>query len=419
MKPLSDPIRYEPFVAWFDERSGEDGVEILCQALGWEGDTGTRRLNRWRTERPHDGHTERALIEDALHRVGVALWELAEPTPAERQALLDRAHHHVPTREQARLLELFDAREDYDVDDDLPCETRWCPACHDQSPVGEDGRCLFCDGATKSDVTRGFHHATLGRITYTVSPERAAAIAEQKRAKVRLVSAEGVELARAMYQDDGKTMREAAQAVIARGLLVKVDDARAHRPLEIRVEEVLRQWFHRQGYAMRTTAESLRGQLCRTEKRCQHTNQRGKPCGGNVIRHDDGTYGDLCWQHDPSYADRRDAIAHMERMRARRRWLNEVVPLAPLIEWATERAAELAPAPGTKVGCYAGRGGWAELARRTGVAVSTWGKWRQGKSSKGTPKDSLTERKAREILERDGTTTFEALYERESEQLAA
>jgi hypothetical protein len=59
------------------------------------------------------------------------------------------------------------------------------------------------------------------------------------------------------------------------------------------------------------------------------------------------------------------------------------------------------------------------LSQATGIDKSTLGKWMRFTSSKGAPKHTITESKVREVLERDGTTTFEALYDDVDMRLAA
>lgn len=148
-----DPIPTAPFVRWVDrqlaatdrnllaagipargKRATKDGrawngstgaVEQLCYRLGWDKDSGLRRLHRWRNE---ERQAERRKVEDALFSAGVAMDEVyAPPTPAWRACvLLLAAINDVLT---AHLVTL-----------------RYCPSCCEDTMATD--HCLWCDAAT-------------------------------------------------------------------------------------------------------------------------------------------------------------------------------------------------------------------------------------------------------------------------------
>ena len=151
-----DPIPTAPFVRWVDRQiaareraaagitaaaipargkrppktarawNGSTGaIEQVCYRLGWEKESGARRLHRWRTT---DDHAERRQIEDALFAAGVAMDEVyAPPTPAWRaMVLLLAAIVDLLTAELVTL--------------------RYCPSCC-QDTLAVD-HCLWCDAAT-------------------------------------------------------------------------------------------------------------------------------------------------------------------------------------------------------------------------------------------------------------------------------
>lgn len=223
------------------------------------------------------------------------------------------------------------------------------------------------------------------------SPESYAATG----ARLSKIPPDVLELATSLYVDERLSMGEVAKAIFAAGMTT-------HANVD-RLQKGLRRGMRRSGVPMRTTAETLAGRACRTQERCSATTQRGKPCGGNVVR--DG----FCWQHHPDYSSNREAIAHLERMRQSRRWVAELVSLAPFVEWLQRRKAELTPPPEQRR--FADRdGSLTQLSIATGIDASTLIKWMSFRNSKGKPKKTITMRKVREVLEHDGTTRFEEIY---------
>lgn len=333
--------------------------------------------------------------------------------------------------------------------------TAFCRACAETVTTWDDGRCVWCgtdteapvaprrprpellEGRSNAKMTRRQVEAaytlyqrgrSMGEIAeliwrrfgYKDAKTCAGALAHSFKiagfpardpaaraaTSLRKVSDELVDEAWRRYQA-GEQLPAIAQDLFARG-------GTGHGCWQRLYECVIRQ-FRRRGYPLRTRAENLQGRACRTEKHCQALNNRGRPCGANVIKRDDGTYADYCWQHDESYAENREAISHLERMRARRRWMKELVPMAPFVAWLERRRAELdaacrasgAPPRRSKRGIT--YGGLRELSRRTGVDQSTLARWMEFRSTKG-PKHSITETKVREVLDRDSTTSFDELY---------
>ena len=235
----------------------------------------------------------------------------------------------------------------------------WCGACS-TAVTPRNGRCPTCGGPT------------------------------------RKVSDDVGELAWALYRDEHLSVCEIARAILPSGLTT-------HASAE-QLEGALRRYFRQQGYQTRSVAETLKGRACRAEITCCETTARGRPCQGNPIK---GSR--YCWQHHPDYAANRKAAAHLERMRQSRRWVTELVPMEPFVAWLRQRRSELALPPDQRR--FKDRDeGLARLSEATGISASTLGKWMRFLSSKSTPKRTITRSKVKEVLERDGTTTFAELY---------
>lgn len=272
---------------------------------------------------------------------------------------------------------------------------QWCAACR-AAVTPAKGGCPTCAGPTTETVANRLPHAS-GRVV--VWYETAAARAERYRrlsAARRKITDEIVDLGWALYEDERLSVREAADAIFAAKMT-------SHSSAEL-LECSLRREFRKRGYTMRTTAQTLKGRACRATVTCKGTNRHGQPCEGNPVKG-----SEYCWQHDPSYAANREAIAHMERMRQRRRWNRELVPMQPFVAWLRQRRSELALPPAQRR--FADRDeGLTRLSEATGISASTLGKWMQFQSSKNKPKHSITRSKVKQVLEHDATTTFAALY---------
>jgi hypothetical protein len=99
-REVKDPIAVGPFLKWCDKRrermqrewdsypaigdckapgkgSGLRSPRLRClmEELGWEPDTGARRLHRWRFQNP-GGVVSRPVVEDALWRAGVSIYDV-------------------------------------------------------------------------------------------------------------------------------------------------------------------------------------------------------------------------------------------------------------------------------------------------------------------------------------------------------
>jgi len=271
----------------------------------------------------------------------------------------------------------------------------WCTSCR-CAVAPRDGRCPSCATETQETVTNQFVHATGQVIVWQETAAARAARYEKVGAGNRKIPEQVVDLAWALYNDEQLSVGEAAQAIFAAGL---TSHAKA-----VRLAEGLRRYFRKRGYPMRTTAQTLKGRACRAPITCTALTRRGTRCNGNPV---DGS--DVCWQHHPDY-DRRDAIAHLERMRQNRRWVSELVPLAPLVAWLKRRRSELAvPLEQRR---FANRDeSLTRLSAATGIDASTLIKWMRFESSKGNPKRTVTRSKVQQVLEHDATTTFAAVYD--------
>ncbi len=110
MRRIDEPVSLAPFLAWVEGRERQhahtgDPVAAVVRDIGWDGESGVRRLHRWRHE-SITGMAERADVEDALHHAGVRWDEVYDPDPV-------------------------DLGEGY------------CPRCLDTVGV-QDGRCVWC-----------------------------------------------------------------------------------------------------------------------------------------------------------------------------------------------------------------------------------------------------------------------------------
>lgn len=104
-----DPVPLAPFLAWAQQRQAQIGRELdaypalgetnrlgshtggggcalerLCADLGWPGESGKRKLHRWRCENL-SGTAERLGIETALHHAGVDFEAIYPDLPAARK----------------------------------------------------------------------------------------------------------------------------------------------------------------------------------------------------------------------------------------------------------------------------------------------------------------------------------------------
>lgn len=116
-KFYEDQLRYQSVLRGSMLNFGNGPAQKVCEEIGWPGDGGVRKLHRYRHQlmcgsvqtRKLDRHTEffpRYVVEEALHRAGVGMWELYP---------------------------------DYVVDIELEPD-RWCPVCEEiVTPI--DGFC--------------------------------------------------------------------------------------------------------------------------------------------------------------------------------------------------------------------------------------------------------------------------------------
>lgn len=146
MRAAADSIDVQPFLDWIDDQVAKHGsAEAVLALIGWSGDTGARRLHRWRHEN-QTGTGSLDDIEDALNHAGVHLWEVYD--------LDDDAGPEVPPVESAR--------PDLDQAERCPCGrrkslyARMCDTCAltNRAPNGRPVRiytdadrvCPGCDG---------------------------------------------------------------------------------------------------------------------------------------------------------------------------------------------------------------------------------------------------------------------------------
>ena len=354
----TETVHVGPFLRWLDQRIETHGRQQTILDLGWN-ESDERRLHRWRFENVHP-YVPVAGIEDALDHAGV------------------------------RLVEVYPETEVGQV------STTWCPTCKDAVIVDESLVCPWCDAVTETSVSLTFHHATVGKLQYTLTPEQRRQSALKRSRKMRYLTDEDIELARCLYQDQAMTMRQVADELWRQGR------GRKHtRPQ--RVEEALRRAFRRRGYATRNTAESNAG-VCFRGKLCEGTKRNGKPCEQSAT-----TGSRYCFQHDPDLAADRERRAHMARMRAKRAWVGKQLPMEPFVTWLTRRKQELA-LPVEQRRFRDRDESLTRLSAATGIDPSTLIRWMRYESSKAKPKQLITVAKVGEVLAHDGTTTLDELY---------
>ena len=354
----TETVHVGPFLRWLDERFETHGRQQTILDLGWS-DSDERRLHRWRFENLLP-YVPVAVVEDALHHAG------------------------------ARLVEVYPETDVGDV------TTTWCPTCKDAVVVDDSLVCAWCDTLTQTSVEVTLHHATLGKLQYTLTPEQHSQSALKRSKKARYLTDEDIDLARALYQDQAMTMRRVAEELWRQGR------GRKHTSPQ-RVEEALRRAFRRWGYATRSAAQSNAGIRFRG-KLCAGTKRNGKPCGQSA------TNGSrYCFQHDPDLEVARERNAHLARMRAKRAWVGKQLPMQPLVAWLAARKQQLAlPVEQRR---FRNRDeSLTRLSAATGIDPSTLTKWMRFESSTGRPKQLITVAKVKEILAADATTTLDELY---------
>lgn len=352
----SEVIHVGPFLRWMDEQIDRHDLGRALLDVGWDA-AGERRWRRWRSESVHP-YVHVAEIEDALHRAGVRLVEIYPETD---------------------IGEVF---------------TGWCPTCKDISTVDATWRCPWCDTLTASKVTRRMTHVSSGDIEYELTPEQHQK-ASQKRSQ-RYLTDEDLALARALYQDQKMTMSQVAQELWSQ------ERGRRHTNV-VRVEEALRRSFRRAGYATRTTKESNAGVLFRG-KLCEATKRNGEQCSQSARKE-----SRFCVWHDPETEAASKRRGQLAAMRAKREWVGRQLPMEPFVAWLTERKRQLALPPEKRR--YPNRDeSLVRLSRATGIDASTLIKWMRFENSKREPKHLITPKKVQEVLDHDGTTTFQAVY---------
>ncbi len=357
-EPSTPMVHIGPFLRWFEQYADQHGRAQALLDIRWD-ESGERRINRWR-DGEGQPHAPVADIEDALHYAGLKLTELYPETDAG---------------------EVF---------------TGWCPTCKEAVTVPTSRICAWCDTVTLESVEHVFHHATSGAIRYRLTPEQQQSSAHKRSLKMRYLTDEDLEIARALYQDEKLTMRQTADRLWQEGR------GRRHTCVE-RVEEALRRAFRRHGYATRITAESNAGTLFRGTL-CEGKKKSGEACGQSARR---GSR--FCAGHDPALESDRKRRAQTEKMRASRAWVGKQIPMQPFVEWLHTRKTQLAlPVEQRR---YPKRDeSLSRLSKATGIDPSTLIKWMRYESSKGKPKRLITPEKVSEILTNDGTTTLDTLY---------
>jgi hypothetical protein len=270
----------------------------------------------------------------------------------------------------------------------------WCPSCKEESAIDNAGNCLWCGKATEQRPKRGgWKRPDLQGSRYTEAQLRALHLAHQRGASIN-------SLAKRTFDKVGyKTPGSAATAIgrewknmglkardrIEQTVLSSTKHGRGGRN---RDEGAYRRWFKRTNGLYRPTCKGVRAQHPRKGEPCQRPAMEGS---------------EFCSSHDP---ERRKTIkAHLSKMRASAP-AREMVPMAPFAAWLQQRREEL--------------GSWSAVAEHVERTISLVHCYGRGlDSATKQPKDLIGRSTVEELLEADGTTTFDDLYAAEREAVAA
>lgn len=289
-KRLREPIDFRPFLVWcvLRERAitreidrstlqirGDKGNNShsaarpdspsgrLLDEIGWDRESGARRLFRWCNEPSTSGQVERAVIEDALHHAGVDFYDVYPDLEPDVTSLRDG----------------------------------YCLACRDDVTTA-DGRCPWCDGEVDARRPHGSHARMGAGCRMTDAQVRAAHVIYQQRGlnlnELGMLLHE--RFGYATHKSCGIALR---RAFIRLGLPRRdgtIDSTRAHITHGLLVG----------GPAAKTSPEYLAWR--RERKRlangvCTATKSDGSPCDRAAL-----TGQQTCGFHRPEEVERRRAI---------------------------------------------------------------------------------------------------------------
>lgn len=272
----------------------------------------------------------------------------------------------------------------------------WCPACKEESAISAAGNCLWCGGPTEErrpPKRGGWKRPDLAGSRYTEAQLRALHLLHLRGESLN-------SLAKQTHEKVGYKTHASAATAISRewkrlGLKARdriescVKASTTHgRGGRNRDESAYRRWFKEQHGLYQPTCKGVKS---------QHP-QKGEPCQLPAV---EGS--EFCQAHAP---ERRERIeAHLSRMRAVAP-AKEMVPMAPFSAWLRRRREEL--------------GTWTAVAEALGRDVSLVHAYGRGiDTSRKRPKTEIGRATVEELLEADGTASFEDLYAVEDAAVAA
>jgi hypothetical protein len=211
-----------------------------------------------------------------------------------------------------------------------------------------------------------------------------------------------VDRARELYYFDHLSLAEVGEKLVEEGMFPEgVTGVQAHD--RVRNEFRKRKWPRRDFSEVqreRAARKPFRGQLCEGAK--LHGPEKGEPCGQNAL---EGSR--FCWGHADDRALERHEL--MQRMRGLRD-LGPLVSIDPFIAWCDQRRRELL---GAQADPHFNATGWGLLAKSLDVDLSQLTKLcKQRRNTKGEPIEHMLIATIRRWLARDGSATFEAIYDR-------
>lgn len=261
----------------------------------------------------------------------------------------------------------------------------YCPACREESALDHMQRCLWCGGPTEERPKRGgwkrpdlrgskFTHDQL-RVLHVMHMRGSSANSLAAQVYERVGYGSQASALTAMLREWkrlGLKSRDRIEATIA--VSTKHGLAPKHGP--------------RPGYARykRVVLHGNEDRQCAAVR--NQAPRKGDPCNKPPL-----AGSDFCFAHDPEWAEWRDL--HLANARAQAPEC-EMVSMAPLTRWLKERRAEL--------------GSWSavgECVGRTGSLVHRYGR---GLDTSNRPKAEIARTTVEDLLDADGTTTFEQLY---------
>lgn len=271
----------------------------------------------------------------------------------------------------------------------------YCPACKQDSALDHEQRCLWCGGPTEQRRKRGgWKRPDLRGSKFTADQLRVLHVMHMRGASANSLAAQVYE--RVGYISKGSALTAMLREWKRMGL-------KSRDRIEATVKASTKHGLApkhgpRPGYA-RYKRVILHGN---EDRQCagvrQQAPRKGEPCNKPPL-----AGSDFCFAHDPEWAEWRDLHLANARAQAPER---EMVPMAPFTRWLQQRREEL--------------GSWTAVAGRVDrhvALVHCYGRG-IGTTSK-QPKTEIGRDTVEELLDADGTTTFEALYQPELEKAAA